>query len=438
MEYQKLANLLDEASNQPSKFRTKNSVKINDESRETYNFNSQIKFKTTMLKSSLCDYSDAYILVKGTITVNNAAAAAAADANNTNKKVIFKNCSIFSSCISEVSNIQMDNAKDLDVVMNMYNLIEYSNNFSKTCGSFWQYCKDIPAVDNNNAIVNFAENNLTDSFNFKVKMTGQTGDNGTKNVKILVPLAYLSVFWRTLEMSLINCEVNLILTWSTNCVIVASNVANQNATFSITDTKLYVPVVTLSTQDNPKLSQQLKSGFKRVINWNKYLSKLELLAQNPNLNHLVEPSFQGVNRLFVLGFENDTQRISGQGYYLSNVEIRNYNVMINGENFFDQPIKNKVAYENSRKIATGKGEDHTTGCLLDYPYFKDCYKMIAVDLSKQQVLDADHRAIQQINFIANLDRAGNERIYFILEEAKETILNFSQGSSNLGYCKYVI
>ena len=176
----------------------------------------------------------------------------------------------------------------------------------------WQYCKDIPAV-NNNAIVDFTDNNLTDSFNFKVKMTGQTGDNGTQNVEIMVPLKYLSNFWRTLEMPLINCEVNIILTWSRNCVIVSSNDAIQNATFAITDTQLYVPVVTLSTQNNAKLLQQLKSAFKRVINWNKYLSKPELLAQNPNLNHLVEPSFQGVNKLFVSAYENDTQKTNAKG-----------------------------------------------------------------------------------------------------------------------------
>ena len=159
----------------------------------------------------------------------------------------------------------------------------------------------------------------------------------------MVPLKHLSNFWRTLEMPLINCEVSLILTWSSTCVI--TNSTGEGA-FEITDTKLYVPVVTLSTQDNAKLLQQLKSGIKRVVNWNKYLSKPELLAENPNLNHLVEPSFQGVNRLFVLAFENDTQKTLHSGYYLPNVEIKNYNVMINGETFFDQPIKNdKVTYE---------------------------------------------------------------------------------------------
>ena len=138
----------------------------------------------------------------------------------------------------------------------------------------------------------------------------------------MVPLKYLSNFWRTLEKPLINCEVNLILTWSSTCVLVASNIQAQNARFAITDTKLYVPVVTLSTQENTKFLQQLKSGFKRVINWNKYLLKPELLPQNPNLNHLIEPSFQGVNRLFFLAFENYDDRTSSGEYYLPTVEIQ--------------------------------------------------------------------------------------------------------------------
>ena len=144
---------------------------------------------------------------------------------------------------------------------------------------------------------------------------------------------------------------------------------------------------------------------------------------------MVEPSFQGINRLFVLAFENDDHRISNKRYYIPNVEIKDCNVMIDGKNFFDQPVKNdKVTYENIRKIAIGQGDDYTTGCLLDYTYFKKCYKMIAIDLSKQQALDTDPRANQQINFTANVDRDGNTRFYFILEEVKETIFEFSQGA----------
>ena len=261
MEYQKIANLTDNASNQPSKFKTENWIETNDESREAYNVNSQIKFKTTMLKSSLCVYSDAYVLVKGTITVNNTAAADAY-ANSTNKKVIFKNCAPFTNCISEINNTQIDNAKDIDIAMPMYNLVEYSDNYSKTFESLWRFCKDIPAVDNNNVIVNFSENNFIDSFNFKAKTTGKTGEDGTQNVEIMIPLKYLRNYWRGLDMILINCEINLILTWSANCVIVSTKVANQNATFAITDTKLHVPVVTLPTQDNTKLLQQLRSVLK--------------------------------------------------------------------------------------------------------------------------------------------------------------------------------
>ena len=211
MEYQKIANLIDDISNQPSKFRTKDWFEINYESRGAYNVNSQIKFKTTMLKSSLYDYSDTYILVKGTINVNNTAAAGAS-VNHDDKKVIFKNCATFTNCMNEINNIQVDNAKDIDIIMPMYNLIEYSDNYAKTSGILWQYCKDILARNNNNQIEEFIRGNLTDPFNFKAKFTGQTDDDGTKDVEIIVPLKYLSNFWRTLEMPLINCEVNLILT----------------------------------------------------------------------------------------------------------------------------------------------------------------------------------------------------------------------------------
>ena len=181
----------------------------------------------------------------------------------------------------------------------------------------------------------------------------------------MVPLKYLSNFGRTLEMPLINYEIELILTWPANCVIIYTDIDNQVPTFTITETDLYVPVVTLSTQDNVKLLPQLKLGFKRTISWNKYLAKPELLSQNTNLNHLIEPSFQGINILFLLAFENDDHRISNKRYYIPNVEIKDYNVMIDGKNFFDQPVKNdKVTYENIRKIATGQGDDYTTGCLL--------------------------------------------------------------------------
>ena len=170
-------------------------------------------------------------------------------------------------------------------------------------------------------------------------------------------------------MPLINCEVNFELTWSKDFVITNSTGEGK---FQITETKLYVLVVTLSTQDNAKLLQQLKSGFKRTINWNKYESSVKTFAQNRYLNYLINPSFQGVNRLFVLYFENENDRTSYSTYYLPKAEIKDYNVMIDGRKFFDQPTNNvNKTYENIRKITTGKGDDYTTGCLSDYSYFKE-------------------------------------------------------------------
>ena len=176
--------------------------------------------------------------------------------------------------------------------MPMYNLIEYSDNYLKTSGSLWQYCKEIAAVNNDANIVDFNGANATDSFNFKTKITGQTDANnnngntaGRVHVEKMVPLKYLRNFWRTLEMPLINFEVKLILNWSGNCVLTYTDVANQVSTFTITEANVYVPVVTLSTQDNGKFLPRLKSGFKRTISWNKYMSKPKLLAQNANLNN---------------------------------------------------------------------------------------------------------------------------------------------------------
>ena len=159
--------MLDNAPNQPSKFRTKNWIKINDESRGTCNTGAQIKFKTLILKSSLCDYSDVYILVKGNITVKNTTAPDA-DANDTNKKVIFKNFPPFTDCISEINNTQVDNAKYVDAVIPVHNLIEYSDSYSKASGSLWKYYRDEPALTDNGDIKSFhIGNNNSASFKFK-------------------------------------------------------------------------------------------------------------------------------------------------------------------------------------------------------------------------------------------------------------------------------
>ena len=213
MEYQKIENLLDTGSNQLSKFRTRHWVEINDESRGTYTGN-DIKFKTTMLRSNLCDYADAYILVKGTITITGAGNdAATRQADERDKGVTFKNCAPFTKCISRINNSDTDNAKDIDILMPMYNLIEYCDNYAQTSGGLYQCYKYGP------------NDNIADSESFKskVKIRGETSAAGsTKDVETIVPLKYLSNFRRTLEMPLINCEVNLISIWSKDCVITNS------------------------------------------------------------------------------------------------------------------------------------------------------------------------------------------------------------------------
>ena len=199
-------------------------------------------------------------------------------------------------------------------------------------------------------------------------------------VRTGVALKYLSNFRITLEM-----KINLILTWSITCFIIDNPIAGQERIFTITDTNLYVPIITLSIQDNAKLLQQLKSGFKRTINWNKYELKLTVQAQNQYLDSVINPSFQGVNRLFVLSFQNNGSRTSYTIYNLPLVEVNCYNVVVDGRNFFEQPVKNNfITYDNIWKIATGQGDDYTTGYLLDYNYFNSYYKMTATDLSKQQ------------------------------------------------------
>ena len=261
----------------------------------------------------------------------------------------------------------------------------------------------------------------------------------------------MSIFWRSLAIPLFNCEVSLTLTWSKHCVILskaktdtvaatelsATNVSNRvfgvnvsarNATFKITDTKLYVPFVTLSTEDDNNFLEQLKSGFKRTIKWNEYRSEMNNHTKTNHLSYLIDPTSTKVNRLFALSFENEEDRTYFSKYYVPNVEIKRFNVLIDGKSFFDVPVENKEeAYEKIMSIS--KNNDYTTGNLLDYEYFSKHYKLIAIDLSKQIELenpDLKH----QINFIDKLkdDRA---TIFFIIEKSEGTTFELSQNSVSI-------
>ena len=259
-----------------------------------------------------------------------------------------------------------------------------------------------------------------------------------------MPLKHLSNFWRHLDIPLINCEVELILTWFKNCVLIDKITRNANhganpifyeinnpedATFQITDTKLYVPVVTLSKENNIKLLEKLKSGFKKTIKWNKYRSQMTIQNNNNNLNYLIDPTFTNVNRLFVLSFprnNNTDSRYSYSNYYVPKVKINDFNVLIDGKSFFDLPVKNEEeAYE--KIIDMSNNNDYTTGNLLDFAYFKKNYKLIAIDLSKQTKI----KYPQQINFIGKLLRNTGATMFFIIERSEETTFEFLQNSVNI-------
>ena len=273
-----------------------------------------------------------------------------------------------------------------------------------------------------------------------------TNNNLIKNdVKIVVPLKHLSNFWRHLDIPLINCEVELILTWFKNCVLIDKITRNANynadpivyeinnpedATFQITDTKLYVPVVTLSKENNIKLLEKLKSGFKKTIKWNKYRSQMTIQNNNNNLNYLIDPTFTNVNRLFVLSFprnNNTDSRYSYSNYYVPKVKISDFNVLIDGRSFFDLPVKNEEeAYE--KIIEMSNNNDYTTGNLLDYAYYKKHYRLIAIDLSKQTKI----KDPQQINFIGKIEGQDNGvTMFFIIERSEETTFEFLQNSVNI-------
>ena len=212
----------------------------------------------------------------------------------------------------------------------------------------------------------------------------------------------------------------------------------SNAILKITDAKLYVPAVTLSTE----IAKQLSEEFKRSVYWVIDSKVVEITNANAkrNIRELLDSSYQGVKRLFVLAYNNtegnnQVSVDSFKKYFLPRVEIETYNIEIDGRNFYDQPINDSIKqYDEVRKVSTGPGEDYTTGCLLDYAYFKDNYRLITADLNKQKALDADSRAIQQIMFTGEIKAtAANTRviIYYILEQSRETTLQFSKGTAKV-------
>ena len=302
MENQKIISLLDKIDTDSKHFATKKWYIINDENNTNYGVNKDtgadnpdtIKYDTRVLKPNLCDYAEAYILVDGTIRATNAINAT---------RLALKNCAPFSNYNLEINDEHIDTAENLDIVMTMYNLIKYSNNYQDSSPTLYQYKRDEPPE--NDTVAGLTANN-SDSLKYKIKLLGNVtevaGDAaGVRrlNVKVVVPLKYLINFFRSLEMPLINCKIKLNLTWKRECVLSTSA---GEAVFIINDTKLYVPVVTLSKEDNKDFIEQQNKGFQRSIYWNEY--KTKELNEDADANVFkyinLDPSFQGINRLFIM------------------------------------------------------------------------------------------------------------------------------------------
>ena len=334
MENQQIINLLDKIDADSKHFATKKWHIINDENNTNDGMNKDtgadnldtIKYDTRVLKPNLCDYAEAYILVDGTIRATNAVNAT---------RLALKNCAPFTKCNLEINDKHVDTAENLDIVMLMYTLIEYSDNYQDSSATLYQYNRDEPPEDD--AVANLTADN-SDSFKYKIKLLGNVTEvagnaAGVRrlNVKVFVPLKYLSNFFRSLGMPLINCKIKLNLTWKKECVL---STGAGEAVFIINDTKLYVPAVTLSKEDNKDFMEQKYERFQRSIYWNEYKTKEINEDADANVFKYInlDSSFQGVNRLFVMAYNRKNGQPTRNGqrkYYLPRIDLEKYNVIIN-------------------------------------------------------------------------------------------------------------
>ena len=368
MESLKIKTLLDHKGNTYPKYRTKRWYIINDQNNGQYgegdNNDDTVKIDTDVVKPFLCDYADAYISVTGNITVEGV---------DNNTKAAFKNYYPFIKGKINLNNTHVDESDNLDLIMNMYFLMEYSDNYSDSTASLYKFKRQEPL--DNNANLTFVD---SASFKCKSNLLGNANvENNNavwKNAKIIVPLKYISSFFRSLELPLIKTKLYIELNYTKNSVI-SDNAGAKS--FKITKAELYVPVVTLNTEDNNILNKLLDTEFKRKVHWNEYKNKIETITQVHNDHNykrsLLDAKIPGVNKLFVMGFDNNVvnpnanpivdepQRVKRDNYrkyLLPRIHIKGCNVLIDGRNFYDQNISDDFKkYEELRKVITGTGED---------------------------------------------------------------------------------
>ena len=414
MESQKIIKLLDHKDEDDPRFETRKRYIVNDHNNGNYSqgddVRSIVKFDAEIVRPFLCDYADAYILVTGNIEVQNC---------NDATRVAVKNCHPFTRVSFKLNNEQVDTADNLDLTMNLYSILEYSDNYADTTGSLYQYKRPEPR-DNNGNVGNLGT--ALSSFKYQSgliqkqlptpnseNVPANTDPNFAnahriwKNIKIVVSLKYISNFFRILELSLINAKLYMELNWTKYSVLCNQD---QNSIFQITKCELYIHILTLNTKNNYNLSELLSKGFERTAASNEYKSKIErvTIPQNDNMfkRTTLDVSFQGVNKLFAADDEtNDIERNanteeSRRRYYLPRVEIKAFNILIDERNFYDQNVNSSIVrYNELLKMTPGRSEDYSTGHLLDYDYY-------IKDLSHQAVLDSDPKTNQQIEFVYKL------------------------------------
>ena len=351
MESQKIINLLDHKDEDDPRFEKRKWYIVNDHNNVNYSqgddVRSIVKFDTEIVKPFLCDYSGAYTLVTGNIKVQN---------GNDATRVAIKNCHPFTRASFKLNNKQVDTADNLDLTMNLYNMLEYSDNYADTTGSLYQYKRSEPRDANGNVV---SLDTTLSSFKYQSglvpkQLTAPNSENVPantdpnfanarkiwKNIKIVVPLKYISNFFRNLELPLINTKLYMELNWTKFSVLYNQD---QNSMFQITKGELHIPVVTLNTENNNKLSELLSKGFERTVVWNEYKSKTETVNVAANDNNFkrttLDVSFQGVRKLFAAAYETDDIKRntnieeSRRRYYLPRAEIKDYNILIDGRNF---------------------------------------------------------------------------------------------------------
>ena len=360
---------------------------------------------------------------------------------NDNIRVAIKNCHPFTRASFKLNNEQVETVENLDLTMNLYNMLEYSDNYADTTASLYQYKRPEPRVNAGDLTANNSSSFKYQSGLFQKQLT--TDDGNSEDIglnidpnfnrahkiwkkKIVIALKYISNFLRNLELPLINTKFYMELNWTKFSVF-------RNSMFQIAKGELYIPVVTLNTENNNNLSELLSKGFERTVVWNECKSKIETTIKRTTL----DVSFQGVSRLFAAAYEtgdirrNTNHRHSRRRYYLPRAEIKDYNILIDGRNFYDQNVNSIVRYNELLKMATGRSEDYSTGCLLDYEHYLKDFNIVVIHLSHQAVLDSEPKINQQIEFVYKLP-SGNAAINYdlltVLEKEKQTVLKFREGT----------